>query len=138
MWGLSHHHLVGRVPMGGVTAACCLLLHARLPLLKYSCMGQAAPSPNYSHDSCCVRICDLNCCHHGGGGFYSPSYTASQGSSPPTFRCMTVWISQVLCCVGNPLLVNEWPFSCKVEGKDKGNNLLCNDADITLSFTSLT
>lgn len=38
----------------------------------------------------------------------------------------------LLCCVGNLLLVNECPFSCNLEGRDKGNNSLYHDADITL------
>ena len=37
----------------------------------------------------------------------------------------------LLCCVGSPLLVNGCPIGCNLEGRDKGNNSLCHDADIT-------
>ena len=40
------------------------------------------------------------------------------------FRCISAWISQVSCCVGNPLLVNGCLFSCNLEGRVKGNNSL--------------
>ena len=38
----------------------------------------------------------------------------------------------LLCCVGNPLLVSGCLFGCDLEGRDKRNNSLCHDADITL------
>ena len=38
----------------------------------------------------------------------------------------------LLFCVGNPPLVNECSFSCNLEGRDKGNNCLCCDTDVTL------
>ena len=37
----------------------------------------------------------------------------------------------LLCCVGNRLLVNGCPFSCNFKGRDKGNDSLCYDVDIT-------
>ena len=42
----------------------------------------------------------------------------------------------LLCCVGSPLLINECPFSCNLEGRDKRNNLLCHVADVTLLLSS--
>ena len=38
----------------------------------------------------------------------------------------------LLCCVENPLLVNESPFSYNLEGRDKVNNSLHHDADVSL------
>ena len=35
----------------------------------------------------------------------------------------------LMCCIGNPLLVNECPFSYNLEERDKGNNSRCHDAD---------
>ena len=45
---------------------------------------------------CSMRTHDLECCHWGGGGICS--FHCSQGSSPPTFRCMAAWISQTSYC----------------------------------------
>ena len=61
-----------------------------------------------------------------------PSSTASWGSSPPTCRCIGVWVSQAFrSAVQRPLLVNGSPTSCNLEGRDKGNNSLHQDADVT-------
>ena len=37
----------------------------------------------------------------------------------------------LLCCGGNPLLVNGRLLGSNLEGRVKGNNTLCHDADVT-------
>ena len=62
-------------------------------------VGWTAPASSYTHTSCYVSTCNLDCCHQGGGGVHSLISTASLGSSPPTFRCMAAWICQMSCAV---------------------------------------
>ena len=81
----------------------------------------------------CVRTCDLDPCLWGEVGVCSLSSTASWGSGPlPMYGCVDL-SGILLCCLGNPLLVNECPFSCNLEGRDKGSNSLCHNVDITLA-----
>ena len=46
------------------------------------------------------------------------------------YSCMDL-SGVLLCCVGNPLVVSGRPSGCHLEGRDKGNNSLCHDADVT-------
>ena len=59
---------------------------ARLPLPPHSCTHH------------CVITHDLDHCQWGRRRICSPNATASWGSSPATFRCMRMWISQACCC----------------------------------------
>ena len=63
-----------------------------------------------------------------------PSSTASQRSSPPTFRCLYVWISQGFWCAVHLLFVIRSPTGCNLEGRHNGNSSLCHDTDITPNF----
>ena len=67
-----------------------------------------------------------------GGGCF-PSSTASHGSSThlQLYRHLDL-LCILLCCAGNPMLVNGYPIGCNLERRDKGNNSLCHHTDIAL------
>lgn len=103
-----------------------------LPFCGYSC----GPAPNHLmafkhglgcpciHSESCWPLCEDLCpgfCNWGWGGDHSPSFTASQESNSPTFRCIAACISQTSSsAVWNALLVNGCPFGCNLEERDKG------------------
>ena len=95
---LSCHHSVGNV---GVGRACLVggCSHRLGYHSKHLHAGQAAPASTHSCAGCCVKIHDMDCFHQEGGGAHSPGSTISQGSNPPAFRGIAVWISQASCCV---------------------------------------
>ena len=104
--GLSHCHLVGSVCACGAVA-----------------VGRYSHGPGYHSESICVQVCCPRLCSQlcqwlygylrprsllpGRGMGLLPSSTASQRSSPPTFRCMTAWISQASRCVA-------WGMLCEL------------------------
>ena len=56
---------------------------------KSLCVRAGLPPPPLTViPGCCVRIWEPDHCHWGRRGVLSPGSTASQGSSPHTFRCM--------------------------------------------------
>ena len=68
-------------------------------------------------------------CYQGGGEISSLGSTASRGSSLHLQMYDCADLSGILLfCVGNPLLVNECPFSCNLQQRDKGNNSLHHNA----------
>lgn len=94
----------------------CLLLRLHWSLCEDPQLGSLLPGRGNS------ALTQLHCLL----GFQS-TYLQMHG-------CM--YLSHVLLCHSGNLLVDECPSKCYLEGRDKGNNSLCYDANITpcLSF----
>lgn len=71
-----------------------------------------------------------------GGGSCSSNSTASWGQSThfQMYRCMHL-LGTLFRCVGNPLLVIGCPIGYNLEGRNKENNSLYHDADVTSCLT---
>lgn len=65
--------------------------------------------------------------------FCFPSSTSYRRYSLPTFRCIDISISQAFWCAVNRVLFWSMDALLSVLRRDKGNNLLCPDPDITSS-----
>lgn len=50
-------------------------------------------------------------------------------SGGPVHRCMDL-LGILLCCIGNPLLVNGCPIGCNLEKRNKRKNSFLHDADV--------
>ena len=129
--------LVESFPMDGGTTACWMFLQpgcncesevfVHMPSWSLPC-----PTVIYQllREDLCPRLLPL-----WEGRLHPLLSTASWGSRAHPYLHLYgfVDLSDVLLCfVGNPLLVNECPFSCNLEGRDQSNNSLCQDVDVTL------
>ena len=61
---------------------------------------------------------------------YFDCFLGIQSTHLQMYACVDLSVV-LLCCLGNPLLVNECLFCCNLKGRDKGNNSLYHNADIT-------
>ena len=97
---------------------------ARLPQQGGHFCEPGYPASTHSRTGHCVRIHNMDCCHQGmGTAPLIPQLPRVQSTHLQRCSCMDL-SGILLCCVGSPLLVNRCPFSCKLEGRDKGDNSL--------------